>query len=186
MKKHGNLLCCLWIVLATQSLYSQQRFLTRTGRIAFDSKLDTFVPVKAKNNSVSAILNSKTGDIAVLAFVNAFNFKNALMQEHFNESYAESDQFPKATFTGSIANFRPNSSNTYLFDGTLSFHGIQKSLRRIPLDVVFKENIVQISGELSLYVADFDIKVPKIISRKIPEKIFVSIDLSLEKANKKF
>lgn len=106
------------------------------------------------------------------------------MQEHFNESYAESDQFPKATFTGSIANFRPNSPNTYFFDGTLSFHGVKKSLRRIPLDVVFKENIVQISGELPLYVADFDIKVPKIVSRKIPEKIFVSIDLSLEKANK--
>ena len=184
MNKHGNLLCCLWIILAIQCINSQERFLTRTGSVAFDSKLDTFVPIKAKNNSVSAILNPKSGDIAVLAFVNAFNFKNALMQEHFNESYAESDQFPKATFTGSIANFRTNSSNTYFFGGTLSFHGIQKSLRHIPLDVVFKENIVQIHGELPLYVADFDIKVPKIVSRKIPEKIYVTIDLSLEKANK--
>ena len=106
------------------------------------------------------------------------------MQEHFNESYAESDKFPKATFTGNIKNFKQNNSDTYFFDGTLSFHGVQKYLTQVPLEIDFKDNLVQISGEISLNVIDFDIKVPKIVSRKIPKEIYVSIDLSLEKASK--
>ena len=183
-RNYFNILLFWLVFLTTNCLSSQQKFLTRAGTISFDSKLDTFVPVKAKNNSVSAILNLKNGDIAVLAFVKSFIFKNSLMQEHFNESYAESDQFPKATFTGNINNFKQNNSGTYFFDGTLYFHGVQKYLTQVPLEIDFKDNLVQISGEILLNVIDFDIKVPKIVSRKIPKEIYVSIDLSLEKDSK--
>ena len=30
----------------------------------------------------------------------SFQFKRALMQEHFNENYVESEKFPKASFKG--------------------------------------------------------------------------------------
>ena len=68
------------------NLHAQQQYLTRNGIITFDSKLNSFVPVKAENSSVSAILNVDGGEIAVLALVKGFSFKNSLMEEHFNES----------------------------------------------------------------------------------------------------
>ena len=184
MRNYSSILIFWLVVLSVNSLNSQQKFLTRSGVIIFDSKLDTFVPVKAKNSSVSAILDLQNGDFAVLAFVKGFIFENSLMEEHFNESYAESDQFPKATFTGNINNSKQNNSGTYFFDGTLYFHGVKKYLSQVPLEIDFKDEIVKITGEISLNVLDFEIKVPKIVSRKIPNKIFVSVDLSLEKANK--
>ena len=49
------------------NLQAQQQYLTRNGTIIFDSKLNSFVPVKAENSSVSAILNADVGEIAVLA-----------------------------------------------------------------------------------------------------------------------
>ena len=45
------------------NLQAQQQYLTRNGIITFDSKLNSFVPVKAKNSSVSAILNLDGGEI---------------------------------------------------------------------------------------------------------------------------
>ena len=38
--------------------------MTRNGNITFDSKLDSFVPVKAENSAVSALLNADDGEIA--------------------------------------------------------------------------------------------------------------------------
>lgn len=34
----------------------------------------------------------------------AFRFKIALMEEHFNENYVESDEYPKAIFDGKLGN----------------------------------------------------------------------------------
>ena len=166
------------------NLHAQQQYLTRNGIIIFDSKLNSFVPVKAENNSVSAILNTDDGEIAVLALVKGFSFKNSLMEEHFNESYAESDIHPKATFVGKISNFDIQKSKSYFFSGVLFFHGIEKQLNKIPLIVEIGNNRISINGEFQLVVGDFDIKVPRIVRNKIPEKIYVSIDLDLEKLNR--
>jgi len=36
--------------------------------------------------------------------IKAFEFEKALMQEHVNENYMESDTYPKASFKGKIDN----------------------------------------------------------------------------------
>jgi hypothetical protein len=162
------------------NLQAQQQYLTRNGIIIFDSKVDSFVPVKAENSAVSAIFNADDGEIAVLALVKGFSFKNSLMEEHFNESYAESEIHPKATFTGKISNFDIQDLKTCLFSGVLSFHGVEKQLNELPLSVEIENNRISISGEFQLVVSDFDIKVPRIVRSKIPENIYVSINLDLE------
>jgi hypothetical protein len=41
-------------------------------------------------------------EFASVSVVKNFHFKTKLMEEHFNESYAETAKYPKATFTGKI------------------------------------------------------------------------------------
>ena len=48
------------------------------------------------------MLDLETGSLAFQVPIRGFIFPNALMQEHFNENYLESHQFPKATFKGNI------------------------------------------------------------------------------------
>ena len=76
--------------------FSQGKFLTKSGAITFEASVPSFEEVKATNDKVTAIINTETSDIAALALVKGFRFKVALMEEHFNENYAESDKFPKA------------------------------------------------------------------------------------------
>ena len=138
----------LILLVITKSL-SQNKYITREGIIEFESQIETFEPIKAKQNSVTSVFNADTGEIAVLALVKGFRFKNALMEEHFNENYVESDTYPKTTFKGKILDFSINSNQTkYIMKGTINFHGVDKTYDNIPVDVIkisqksnYKENL---------------------------------------------
>ena len=80
-----------------------QKYYTKTGNTKFKASVEAFEPVEATNNSTTAIINVTSGEIASLLFIKAFNFRVALMQEHFNENYMDSGTFPKATFKGLIS-----------------------------------------------------------------------------------
>ena len=127
----------LILVLISMSAVSQNKYLTKTGSLTFEASVPSFEEVAAKNNSVTAILNTENGEFAALALVKAFRFKNALMEEHFNENYAESDSYPKATFKGKIENFNFDKLSemdpSLPIDGSLTFHGVTKEIKAIPV-----------------------------------------------------
>ena len=87
------------------TLASAQKYATRSGKTSFIGSEETFEQIKAVNNVSTSIIDSSTGDIAILLFISAFDFKISLMQEHFNENYMDSSKYPKATFSGNIQNF---------------------------------------------------------------------------------
>ena len=78
--------------------FSQEKYLTKSGVLNFEASVEAFEEIKATNTNVTAILNTANGQFAALALVKGFRFKNALMEEHFNESYAESDEYPQSYF----------------------------------------------------------------------------------------
>ena len=71
--------------------------------------------IKATNKSVAVVLDSKTGELQFSVLIKGFEFKKGLMQEHFNEKYAESHKFPLSEFKGQITN---NSEIAYNKNGT--------------------------------------------------------------------
>lgn len=164
------------------SISAQNKYLTKTGTINFEASVPAFEEVAAKNKSVTAILNTENGDIAALALVKGFRFKNALMEEHFNENYAESDKFPKATFKGKIKDFNlENLKSSYTINGQLSFHGKTKAFENIAISISSEKDILSIQGTFSAKASDFDIEIPKIVSNKISEDIEVTFEFELHK-----
>ena len=81
---------------------SAQKYFTRSGITQFEASEKAFEPVEAMNNSTTVILDTPNGSIVSQVFIAGFQFKNALMQEHFNENYVESDKYPKATFSPTL------------------------------------------------------------------------------------
>ncbi|HET8838086.1 MAG TPA: YceI family protein [Flavobacteriaceae bacterium] len=164
--------------------HSQERFLTKTGSINFEASVSSFEPVAATNNSVTAIIDPDTGNIGVLALVKAFRFKNALMEEHFNENYAESFKFPKAVLKGKILEFSldelSETATEKILEAQLTFHGITKSLK-ISIQVSRKGNSVYIVSNFVLFPEDFDIDIPAIVQEKVADEIQVKVDLYLSK-----
>lgn len=166
------------------NVFAQDKYITRTGTVSFEASVPAFEEVAAKNNSVTAILNADNGEFASLVLVKGFRFKNALMEEHFNENYAESDQYPKATFKGTIEKFSKDKleeTTTCFLNGSLIFHGETKLLQEVKLNVIKEKNIITISGSFMVKASEFDIKIPKIVSNKISEEVKVSFHFELQK-----
>ena len=59
------------------TVFGQGKYLTKTGELNFEASVPSFEEVAAKNNAVTAILNTENGEFAALALVKAFRFKNA-------------------------------------------------------------------------------------------------------------
>ncbi|WP_299887475.1 YceI family protein [uncultured Lacinutrix sp.] len=179
-------LIALSLLLSVNFAISQNKFLTKTGVVNFEASVPSFEEVKAKNENTTAILNTGNGEFAALVLVKGFRFKNALMEEHFNENYAESDEFPKATFKGTISNFNIedlNSSEKEMeYNGTLTFHGKTKTLDANSIKITLNaDNTISLSGEFKANVSDFDIKIPKVVSNKLSKTVDVSYNFTLTK-----
>ncbi|NND51243.1 MAG: YceI family protein [Flavobacteriaceae bacterium] len=172
------------LLFVSISAMAQDKYLTKTGTIGFEASVPSFEEVAATNQSVTAILNSENGEIAALALVKGFRFKNALMEEHFNENYAESDEFPKAIFKGKLKDFSleelTTEAQTYILEGTLSFHGVTQEFNDLKVDLKKTEKGIDISGEFIAKASEFNIEIPKIVRKKVKDDITVSFNYALE------
>ena len=99
--KKIKLLSIVFILVASAG-YSQ-KYITKNGYIKFYSETP-METIEAHNRQVNSALDISTGDFVFKVLIKSFEFEKALMQEHFNENYMESDKFPDATFTGKITN----------------------------------------------------------------------------------
>jgi len=125
MLKYQLFLSLLFLQFAF--VQSQDRIITRQGQVSFFS-YTAVENIEADNNQVYSIVDLSTNEVAVSLLLRAFVFKKALMEEHFNESYVESDIYPKLNFSGVLENFsrETQGSQTRIIKGTLDFHGVQK------------------------------------------------------------
>tara|TARA_B110000093_G_scaffold13933_1_gene12933 strand:+ start:71 stop:607 length:537 start_codon:yes stop_codon:yes gene_type:complete len=162
--------------------FSQEKYLTKTGLLNFEASVPSFEEIKATNTNVTAIFNAANGQFATLALVKGFRFKNALMEEHFNESYAESDSYPKAVFKGELIGYTENNTlGSYPIKGTLSFHGVTKNIQNVIVQIINSENKLTFNGAFELNPKEFDVEIPKIVSSKIADSVTVVFEFSMTK-----
>lgn len=154
--------------------HTQDRKITKTGQITFEASVPSFEEVKATNEAVSCVLNTKTGEIASLVLVKGFRFKIALMEEHFNENYIESNKYPKATFKGKLSNFDATALDTspkkLKLSGTLELHGKSKEINTVAI-ISKKGNDIEIITDFDVNPDDFNIQIPKIVRQKVAKTV---------------
>ena len=170
------------LLFVSYSFFAQDKYLTKTGTLIFEASVPSFEEVKAKNETTTAIINTKNGEFAALALVKGFRFKNALMEEHFNENYAESEKYPKAIFKGKIKDFNfSDLKASYKYSGELTFHGESKTIENQTLSLNYVDGVITISGELTVSVNDFKIDIPNIVKNKVSENVKVEFEFKMKK-----
>lgn len=176
------LLFCLLVFVSLTN--AQQKFFTKKGKINFYSKAP-LEDITANNEKVLSIIDISTGEMAIQIVMKDFQFKKALMQEHFNENYVESDKYPNATFKGKIVDFDTVNENKTQFTvkGTLTIHGVSKETEIIANFKRTNENI-EVDGDFIVALKDFKIKIPKIVFMNIAENIKVTFNFNHQPYNK--
>ncbi|MDX1913815.1 MAG: YceI family protein [Saprospiraceae bacterium] len=166
------------------AMANAQAFLTRDGKIKFDATAPASPDkIEALSNNATCVLDVATGDMAWQVLVKGFKFEKSLMQEHFNENYMESDQFPKATFKGKITNsgeVNLSKDGTYnaVVSGKMNIHGVEKDLTTNGA-ITVSGGKIKINAGFNVTLADYNIKIPSVVSGNIAKEAKILIDATL-------
>lgn len=162
---------------------SAQKFLTREGKVHFFSKAP-MEEIDGVNKKATSIIDTQTGQIEFSILMKAFEFDKALMMEHFNENYVESDKFPKSVFKGVISN---NSEVKWTVDGAypvkvagkMTLHGVTKDMNADGT-ITIKGGKPTATSIFNLLIKDYNIEIPKVVKDKVAESVKVVVDISYE------
>ena len=162
---------------------AQAKYLTKTGQVSFFSSAP-IEDIEARNQQVAAVLDLSTGQLAFVVPIKGFVFKRALMQEHFNENYLESDKFPKATFTGhfvdlvatTLATAGPHSVQV---EGDLTIHGVTHHIQ-VPASLELKGAQLQALASFVVATANYNISIPLLVRNSIAKEITVRVALTCD------
>lgn len=179
------MLIFLSVLLATATVEAQDKFFTKAGRIHFDATTAKSPEnIDAIHKSVICVLDTKTGNLQFSVLMKGFEFERALMQEHFNENYIESNKFPKTEFKGVITN---NSSVNYTKDGVypvkvsgkLTMHGETKSIESNGT-VIIKNGKINTIAQFDILLSDYKITIPQLVADKVAKTASIKVDCMLD------
>lgn len=180
MKKRLTIFICF---VFSATVFSQ-KMMTRSGEIKFEATMPSFEQIAAKNTTASCVFDKATSEIAVLVLVKAFRFKIPLMEEHFNENYIESDQFPKSTFKGKVIDFDASklksSKTSFGLEGDLTLNGVTKKIKTQIYFVQSGEKLITTST-FKIKLMDYNVKIPLLVKSKIAETAVIDLKFDLEK-----
>ena len=140
--------------------------------------------IKAYSENISGIVDFTKNIFFVKVGISSFNgFNSPLQREHFNENYMESTMFPVASFSGKLieeVNPEKDKKTTVRAKGDLLIHGITQE-RIIPALIRTKGKEVLLEADFIILLSDHDIKIPRVVSSKLSQKIHVSVFAKLTK-----
>jgi polyisoprenoid-binding protein YceI len=159
---------------------AQERYFTKSGVVIFESDAP-LEKIKAENRRVVSVVDFSAGQIEFSLLIRSFEFKKALMQEHFNEEFMESDKFPKAVFKGKIhqpesVNLKKDGRYEVTVSGELTMHGVTNN---VTTQAFFSVKNGKLSAEstFTVKVADYNIKIPSLMTKNIAEEIQINVSI---------
>lgn len=174
--KHLNFLSCVFVLCLSMQIAQAQIYTCASGKTSFYSTARV-ENIEATSNKTNVVLNTATNDVLVKIQITTFVFKNGLMQEHFNETYMESETYPYAQFKGKIKetiNYAVVGEYPVTVTGSLLIHGVTVE-RTITGTVKVAPGNITLVCNFVVPVSDHKIDIPKDKISNIAQDIKVSL-----------
>ncbi len=177
-----RLIICLGLLLSLcQDLRSQDYF-TRSGHVWFFSSTPA-EDITAHNYQVLSRVTTD-GKLQFAMLMKGFKFEKALMEEHFNEKYAETSKYPKAGFKGKVVDFSRvdlGQEGTYPVKvvGEMTIHGVTRTVKASGQFIV-EGGQLRAEALFQLKPEDYDITL---FSSNIAEMLDIHVDMEYELQN---
>ena len=174
-----------FVLIALSQLVSAQKYFTKNGSISFDATSPGSPEnITADNRTVRCIIDVASDSINFKAAMKAFTFERALMQEHFNENYVESNKYPDAIFKGVISNmssiaFTKDGSYPATVKGKLTMHGETRDVEAAGKINVSKGKITA-TANFSVLLSDYKVNVPGVVADKVSKTAKITVNCALE------
>ncbi|MBK9569627.1 MAG: YceI family protein [Chitinophagaceae bacterium] len=162
-----------------------QKFYTKNGQINFDATSPTSPEkIEGINRSATCVVDTKSGNMQFAALMKGFAFERALMEEHFNENYVESDKYPKAEFKGEIKNsdkvdFTKDGNYTVKIKGKLTMHGESNDVET-EAKISIQNGKIKATADLNVLLSDYKVSIPGLVADKVSKTVKISVSCLLE------
>lgn len=177
----------LVILLISATALNAQKFFTKQGEISFYSEtpMEKF---DAKTNTAVCILDTETGAMEFSVLIKSFHFEKALMEEHFNENYMESNTYPKSTFKGKIEysssiDFNKNGEHPITVSGKLNMHGVTNEVK-VAGKLIIKDGRMSLNSSFKIALSDYKIDIPAIVRDNISNEVLIKVSTNLQELKK--
>lgn len=183
-----NVLLAFVMIIATSiALHAQGKYYSKTAMVEFNAGTP-LEDIDAQTNTGTIVFDAQSGRLESSVLIKAFQFKRALMQEHFNENYLESSKYPKAVFKGEITNlsdvnFSKDGTYKVKVKGTMDLHGVKKDMMTDGTMTVAGK-MLKVNADFMITCADYDIKIPSVVADKIAKEVKVTINTDLQPLGK--
>ncbi len=168
------------LFVAGTSAVMAQRMLDRAAKATFDATSPSSPEkIVGVNNEVAFVVVSTDGKMQIQMPVNSFKFEKALMKDHFNENYMESEKYPKAEFKGQITNlaevnFKKDGTYPTKVTGKLTIHGVTNEVT-VTGSTTVKGEVVTMNAKFKVELNDYKISVPGVVADKLAKMAVISI-----------
>ena len=167
----------LVLIVASVGAFGQGKFISKNAYISFYS-LTPMEDILGESNEAVSILNVETGEIGFQAIMTTFHFRRALMEEHFNENYMESNKFPKTKFSGKIEGFNKDMLKAPVANvkitGQLNVHGVEKTIT-VSGTLGLEDGKLVGTSKFKLTPEDYGITIPSLVRDKIGKEMDVTV-----------
>ena len=154
--------------------------------------------IEAINKGPIAAYKPETNDLQFGVVMSQFKFKAALMEEHFNENYIETDKkvvvdgkdtYPNrlTTFKGKVnekVDLSKDGETKVTVTGKMTLHGVTKDMTADGT-ITKKGDDLTLKSTFKIKVADYNIKVPSLYVQNIAEVVDVDVNVIMEPFVKK-
>jgi len=157
------------------NLIKAQTYKTRDGYIFFNPNKDqTHKDYAADSKEATAVLKVETSEVALLVPMKTFHFNNALLEEHFNENYLESNKYPNATYKGTLKGFTKDmltKDGVYNItsEGQVTLHGVTKPFTS-PVKLEVKGKTATFNCVFKIKAEDYNINIPALVKPKLSDE----------------
>ncbi len=175
------LICvCLNFVTAAQQVYE-----VKNGTVRFNSEAPQEL-IHASSDQLAGIIDPVKKTFAFRVSIASFmGFNSPLQREHFNENYMESSLYPEAFFRGKIiedVDLTADGEYHVRTKGKLKIHGLEQE-RIIRAIVTTRDGKMSVRSDFEVFLADYNIKIPRVVNEKLSPKIDVSVTATLAPRN---
>lgn len=173
-------------ILCSVSTFGQNRFFTKKAKVTFDATAPSSPDkIRAINENAVTVIDATTGAMEFMVSMTAFVFEKALMGEHFNENYVESEKYPKANFKGNILNIKEvdlSKNGNYPVDvkGSMTIHGVTKEVQAKGTITTMDGAIIAGKSDFKILLADYKIEIPGVVADKIEKEAKIKIEANYE------
>ena len=171
-------LCIAFVLILCSQWAIGQKYFSKTGKITFHSDAP-MEKIEATNSTASTVLDIGSGNLEWAVLIQGFKFEKALMQEHFNENYMESETYPKAKFKGKIdnlssVNLAKDGDYNVNVSGQLEMHGVTKPVNATGV-ISVKGGSISAKSKFAIALADYDIEIPKVVADNIAKNVDIHV-----------